>query len=417
LYDQLGPTIVYSERTNEELEELFRTIIHDDEFVNVCHEKIQQYEQAFTQQNPSTFEYDDVSQNHHEQSQPQVIHEINMSVYYNVEVDKNNSDVTFVNRVINVDSHQTKKNRFSNLNLSNDIDRVVKVHDYVQHSHSQDKPKPTVEKKRHQGTISTVDETEKYDSNVLARIVEQQLAFAAKNKQFNSNQQKFTDEQTRHRVDHIEYPKMNLNCLRKTTTTTTPRQTNERDNLLRLGQQGILSSARAFAASKIPENIKTIELLEVPNEKSKGNFRLISYETTDNKLVRTNSVKQTSKRSPLKSVKHHVEHKNQTANLNKQVRREKSKANTSLLLLLLLLLVVLIELDCRNKTFFVFFSKTNLQKINDEDTINWVEKDMSTDEMVVPVVFHRPVVSMDFQMIFLINTFSFIIHLIYSNNS
>lgn len=365
LYEQLGPTIVYSERTNEELEELFRTIIHDEEFLNVCQNKIHQYEQAFT---TTKFEYDDVSQNHHEQDQPQIVHEINMSVYYNVEIDKNNSDVTFVNRIININSDENKtSNRFSNLNLSNDIDRLVKAHDYVQHSHQQEK-KPKIQQrqtpkqvKRH-ATISTTDETYKYDSAVLAQIVEQQLTVAAKNKQqFNPIHHKPTnikqpsinrpnfvqptklipkinDEQTRHRIDHIEYPKTNLTRLRKTSQNISSK--NERENLLRLSQQGILSTARAFATSKIPENIKTIDLLELPNTKLDENFRLISYETVDNQLIRSNSLKQlhklnetSSKRSsmilssPLKSIKRHVEHKNQRANLNKQVSKEKTRGN------------------------------------------------------------------------------------------
>ena len=86
----MDPTIVYSERTNEELEELFRTIINDEEFYHACDEKLKQYEETHP------FDYDQISSHSHDPSQPQVVHEITMSIHYNIEVDKNDSDLTYV---------------------------------------------------------------------------------------------------------------------------------------------------------------------------------------------------------------------------------------------------------------------------------------------------------------------------------
>jgi hypothetical protein len=49
----LGPSIVYSERTNEELEELFRTIIDDEEFLNVCQKEFKQRDKFNKEDLPS----------------------------------------------------------------------------------------------------------------------------------------------------------------------------------------------------------------------------------------------------------------------------------------------------------------------------------------------------------------------------
>ena len=413
----MGPSIVYSERTNEELEELFRTIVDDEEFINVCHEKINQYEKDhendYTSYNSSTnkFEYDEIPPTNGDDLKPVVVHEINVSVYYNVEVDKNNSDLTFVKRFINVvpeeeNEKSTKKNRFSNLNLSNDIERVVKAHDHVHHSQPEIKPPPqkkssikrrqTYNELKRRSTISSVNETQEYDSAVLARIVEQQLEAARlaaeKKKSFNPiitpsvrteppvNRATFiqppilipkTKEETpRHRIDDIEFPRTNINRLRKPFTfidNLAPKSSpskSERDKLLILGQQGLLSSAVALGSSRIPDNIKTIELLEIPNTKTNLNqyqdFHLIGYETLDNHsfsttpiLRRAKSMKNINKQrapsakrlstivsditsdnsskfaSPLKSIRRNFHHKNETANYNKQVFKEKSRGKTN----------------------------------------------------------------------------------------
>lgn len=485
----MGPSIVYSERTNEELEELFRTIINDDEFLNVCQKEFHEREQIIEDNLSSymfptnTFDYEEIPTNSNDDpTQPRIVHEINMSIYYNVEVDKNNSDLTFVQRYINVlpeeKDDSMKKNRFSNLNLSNDIDRLIKIHDYVHHSQQQqqqeqEEPEPEQQQqtseqyqkqeqqqqqqipKQHQKqeqqqqqqkkqehqeqqhqrkqqegqqekkiienkkpsskrrqthfepkrrtTVSTIDLTEKYDSVALAQIVEEQLAAARRaakaNKNFNPivnqpmhaqppvNRAKFVSPPElntrskeyipRHRIDHIEYPKTNLNHLtRKPFTylnnhTSSSVQSKEHEKLLKLGQQGIISSAVAFGTQRIPDNIKTIELLEIPNTKTNRNqyqdFHLIGYETLDNYSIpttpvfrRTKSMRHnnnnnhhhhhkqhemqtkrssaiineipldnlTKSSSPLKNIKHNTYHKNETSIHNKQVSKERSKGKT-----------------------------------------------------------------------------------------
>jgi len=253
------------------------------------------------------------------------------------------------------------------------------------------RPLPVEPKRR--TTISSVDETQEYDSAALARIVEQQLeaarrAAAAKN--FNPiadqpsrtqppvNRVKFVPpptltpqvkEQTapRHRIDHIEFPKTSLNRILRRPFTfidylvpQRPIQSKEREKLLILGQQGIISSAVALGSPRIPDNIKSIELLEIPNPKTNVNqyqdFRLISYETLDDYSMpatpvfrRAKSVKNIKNQSemptkrastiitditsdnsskllsPLKSIKRTIHNKNETAIHNKQVSKEKSK--------------------------------------------------------------------------------------------
>jgi hypothetical protein len=331
-----------------------------------------------------------------------------MSIYYNVEVDRNNSDLTFVKRYINVlpeeKDNLTKKNRFSNLNLSNNIDRFVKIHDYIHHSQQQEtkiieknkklsiKRRQTHVEPKRRITVSSTDETEEYDSAALAQIVEQQLAAAhraAAMKSFNSitnptartqppiNRAKFVappiltpkpkEQDPRSRVNHIiEYPKTNLNrFLRKPFTfidklISPPIQSKEREKLLILGQQGIISSAVALGSQRIPDNIKTIELLEIPNTEEYQDFRLISYETLDDYpnpstsvFRRTKSTKNINNQneiptrrastaitginsdyspklsSPLKSIKRNTYNKNETAIHNKQVFKEKSKGITN----------------------------------------------------------------------------------------
>ncbi|CAF1684836.1 unnamed protein product, partial [Adineta ricciae] len=108
LYDQLGSSIVYSERTNEELEELFRTIIDDDEFLNVCQKEFEQHDKFDKEDLPSFIlstnknDYEEIPATTESENElkPRVVHEINMSVYYDFHVDRENSDLKFVKRYI-----------------------------------------------------------------------------------------------------------------------------------------------------------------------------------------------------------------------------------------------------------------------------------------------------------------------------
>ncbi len=413
----MGPSIVYSERTNEELEELFRTIIDDEEFLNVCQQKLEEGDK-FNKNDLSSFhfsrnkcDYEEISTNiDKDELKPRIVHEINMSIYYNIEVDRNNSDLTFVQRYINVlpeeKDNLTKKNRFSNLNLPNNIDRLVKIHDSVHHSQQPTKPipnkKPLVKRRqtyvepKRRTTISTINETQEYDSAALARIVEQQLEAArraAAMKNFNPivnhsartqppvDRARFVPppiltpkirEQTpRHRVDHIQFPQTNsnrffrkpftfINNLISQPVVSKP----EREKILRLGEQGIISSAMALGSQRIPDNIKTIELLEIPNTQTNTNqyqdFSLVSYETLDDYSIpappvirRAKSMRHintpselSTKRSstiisgipadsysqlssPLKNIRHNIHNKNETTIYNKQVSKEKSKGKKS----------------------------------------------------------------------------------------
>ena len=398
LYDQLGPSIIYSEQTNEELEALFRTIIDDDEFLDVCQEKFDKVDLSSNLPREK-FDYDEISATNKDQLKGRVVHEINMSVYYNVEVDRNNSDVTYVHRTINVipdekTDRSSKQNRFSNLKLPNDIDRYVQMHDYVHHSQMEKKPSikrrtTHVEPKR-RTTIAAINETEEYDAAFLAQVVEQQLQAARRAEQAKKftpivnqptlvpptpvNRAKFVRPPTLpSRIDHIEYPKTNLNHLPRRPLTFIDNLVSqpmpwkdERDKLIMFGQQGIRSTATAFGSPTIPNHIQTIELLEIPRRKSHNNqsqdFHLISYETVEDHLLpyapdppplrRAKSMRQINKQtesstsrrasaivsgtglekpthftSPLKSIKRHLRHKNETANHNKPVSREKSKGN------------------------------------------------------------------------------------------
>lgn len=90
----MGLTLVSSERSTEELDELFRTIVNDNDFLNLCEEEINK-----TNFSPRRDQHGDV------------VHEINMSVYYNVQVDRNNADLTFVERSINVNPEKKKTTR------------------------------------------------------------------------------------------------------------------------------------------------------------------------------------------------------------------------------------------------------------------------------------------------------------------
>jgi hypothetical protein len=411
----LGPSIVYSERTNEELEELFRTIIDDKEFLNICQQDLKQQDKFDNDDltsllfSTNKFDYDEIPTiDSGTASKPEIVHEINMSVYYDFQINRENSDLKFIKRYINIIPEQneslTKKNRFSNLNLPNHIDRCVKMHDYVHHSQQQQETKipkqeviqnkkPSIRRRqtmidpKRRSTITTTD-AEEFDPDALAQIVEQQLEAArraAAAKQFTPivnqtprtqpvNRVKFVqppilipkvkEQPPRHRVDDIEFPKRNINRLLRRPLTFIDNipisSKNEREKLLLLGQQGIISSAAALGAQKIPDNVKVIELLEIPNTKKTGDqyqdFRLIHYETVDNSPLATtplirraksmknvNNQPETSNRrastvitdtisdkaskltSPLKSIKRNIHHKRETDIHNQQVLKEKSK--------------------------------------------------------------------------------------------
>jgi hypothetical protein len=125
----MGLSLVPSERTSEELEELFRTIVDDNDFLHLCEEEINK-----THFPPQRDQHG------------KVVHEINMSVFYNVEVDRNNADLTFVQRSINVIP----------------------------------KEKTTAATTRRRATICSLVNEEKHDFDPasLERIVEQQLEAA-----------------------------------------------------------------------------------------------------------------------------------------------------------------------------------------------------------------------------------------------
>lgn len=244
---------------------------------------------------------------------------------------------------------------------------------------------------RRRSTISSTSDSREFDSAALARIVEEQLEaarFAATLENFNpitnqtsrvqaAHRARFVQPPTltpagkehtlRRRIDDIEFPKTNINCLLRKPCTHVdniisqpiPSQ-DERDKLLILGQQGIISSAVALGGDRIPNNIKSIELLEIPNSKAAENqyqdFRLISYETLDDYpaaaspgLRRAKSMRHMSSQtdtgdkrpspgnnegllensskltSPLKSIRRSIRHKNDTAINNKPVFKEKGK--------------------------------------------------------------------------------------------
>ena len=213
----MGPSLIYSERSNEELEELFQTIVNDKDFLNLCEEEFgKTYFSSAS--SPSRDEHGEI------------VHEINMSVYYNVQVDRNNADLTFVQRSINVIPDE-QNNRFSNLNLSNDIERCVQMHDFVRRQATEKKPTTTTKKSnstRRRATIgSLIEETHEFDPASLERIVEQQLEAARRAgswqhfQPINNNLQRTQtfsqprfvappilqpDFSSRIRVDQIDYP-------------------------------------------------------------------------------------------------------------------------------------------------------------------------------------------------------------------
>ncbi|CAF4233668.1 unnamed protein product [Rotaria sp. Silwood2] len=428
LYDQLGPSIVYSERTNEELEALFRAVVIDEEFLKVCEEQFRKNDDhgqdtILSYLNPTNqYDYEEVSVFDNQNGlKPNVVHEINMSVHYDFQYDKNNSDFKFIKRYFNIipeeNENLRKRNRFSNLNLSNDIDRVVKMHDYVHHSQQQQqdtkinkqeiKKQEINQKKKHsvkrrqtlndhykRTTVPSINETPQFDSFALTQLVEQQLEVARRTAAMNNfkpikNQpiriqpvnraifvqppiliSKPEEKYFRHRVDHIEFPKTTFTRpFRKSFRSydeiiSQPVQSKiERERLLFLGQQGIISSVLAFGAQKIPDHIQSIDLLEVPCTQKNGNqfhdFELISYQTFDHPpispipptptLRRTKSMKNINKldelpnrrppviiddtnlnyfskfTSPLKNIKRNIFHKSEIAINNKQVFKEKNK--------------------------------------------------------------------------------------------
>lgn len=219
----MGPSIVYSERTNEELEELFQSVINDESFIKFCSEQLKK--SYSTSKQPAEGE---------------IVHEINLSVSVNVEVDQDNPDIKLIRKTINFLPAEEKKNRFSNLHLSDDVDRYVQMHDYLRHSRPSAQTK--VDRRtdpRRRATISAIfDEKNEYEPALLEKIVEQQLEAAQRAgsmKEFNPiskssvptsviHQTKFVRAPTfptkdevrlRHRVDHIEYPKQTINRITK----------------------------------------------------------------------------------------------------------------------------------------------------------------------------------------------------------
>lgn len=352
----MGPSIIYSEQSNEELEELFRTIVTDDEFLHICRAEFEK-----NQMNP----FDEIHSNPGGGGggSGEVVHEINMSISYNVQVDEKNPDVKYVRRSINIipGEEKAKTNRFSNLKLSNDIDQFVKMHDFVHH---QPKPKEKVPLKRRttltdpkrRATISSFpQEKTEFAPDVLAKIVEEQLEAArragalsefrpiekpSREKDIRS-QTKFRPAPTlqrsssRHRIDQIEYSKTNLKDFARRPLSTV-NINDEREKILRETRRTIQSSDIALKEKKIPFDVKSIDLIEVPSSSRETNVRLVRYETLklDPKTSSKPKVNVTPEEkspptkltSPLKSIKRQFVNQNSKAKHNPQVSKGMNEA-------------------------------------------------------------------------------------------
>ena len=297
----MGPTLVYSERTNEELEELFRTIVTDDEFLDLCREQFERT-QVVESNGPTTGE---------------VVHEINMSVFYNVETDRKNPDLQFVQRSFTiVPEKKASTNRFSTLKLSKNIDECVKMHDRVHHQ--------TRRRPNRRATICSIsDEKSEFAPDVLNKIVEEQLEAARRStEQFEpidrrstgrkiSSQTKFCPVPTflrsssRHRIDRIDYPTRNFTRL--------IHKSSEHDEIVRQSQQTIRSSNVALKEKRLPPNVKSIDLIEIPSLKNEKNVQMLRYETLTRDELQSKST------SPLKTVRRELRQKNLTAKQNPHV--------------------------------------------------------------------------------------------------
>ena len=424
LYDQMGPGLVYSERTNEELEDLFRKIISDHDFLNLCQDELIKNRCPSFDVSNNSCAYDEVPlPEESDQAEGQVVHEINMSVYYDFQVDQKNSNLKFLQSYIEIipeeNETSTGKNRFSDLNLSNDIDRLVQMHDHVHHhprhatkntqnkpSESSDAKKTSVKRRstplesKRRSTISSVpDASDEFDSASLARIVEDQLdaarragslehfnpiegpslrthqsaqrvnfvqapTLATKANENEANRQSTNGTLRRHRIDHIEFPRANLDRFSRRPLTFIEQSApsplpehDQRKTLVSLTRQGIVSSAVALGSRTIPDHIKSIDLLEMPQNRRAGveqqDFHLISYETLDahsrstapgqrrsksarrtnqkhdgatkraSTLLTDDTSRNVKLRTPLKSIKRHLQSRNETAIQNRPVQREK----------------------------------------------------------------------------------------------
>ena len=347
----MGSSIVYSERTNEELEELFRIVI-DDEFLRVCQrEKSTKDDLLSFVLSTNQCNYEDISSiENQNQLNSHVVHEINVSVRYDVYIDRNNSNLQLLRTYFNVipeeNENSTKRNRFSNLNLSNDIDRFVRMHDYVHHSQRSNtktnrpelnpnrKPQQPSTNDKRRTTILTTNENEEFDSDTLAQIVEQQLEAArraAVMKNFNPtenlsirkqqiNRAEFipptklitesTEERFSHHVDYVQFPRTILypplhrpfiSNNDKTMSPPFPSRI-EREKLFSIDQQGPISSSIGPAYQKTPSNIQSVPLLKVPHriktDHLHQNFR---YERMNNNsgcaLRRAKSMKHMSRQA------------------------------------------------------------------------------------------------------------------------
>jgi len=238
-----------------------------------------------------------------------------MSIFYNVETDRKNPDLQFVQRSFTIIPEQSKTNRFSNLKLSKNIENFVKMHDIVHHqAKTSPKRRPTQIDPRRRATISSIsDEKSEFSPDVLTRIVEEQLEAARRSHvsfeklqpvEKRSTQTKFCPA-PRHRVDQIEFPQRNLTRFRQ-------------DEIIRQYQKTIRSSNLAMKERQIPLNVKSIDLIEIPSIKNEKNVRLIRYEM----LAKNEKFPQIKMTTPLKSIRKEIRQKNLNAHDNPHVSKE-----------------------------------------------------------------------------------------------
>lgn len=253
-----------------------------------------------------------------DKSTGEVVHEINMSIFYNVETDRKNPDLQFVQRSFTIIPEQPKTNRFSNLKLSKNIENFVKMHDIVHHqAKTSPKRRSTQIDPRRRATISSIsDEKSEFSPDVLTRIVEEQLEAARRSNvsfekirpvEKSSIQTKFCPA-PRHRVDRIEFPQRNLTRFRQ-------------EELILQCEKTIRSSNLAMKQRQIPLNVKSIDLIEIPSIKNEKNVRLVRYEM----LSKNEKFPQIKMTTPLKSIRKEIRQKNLNARDNPHV----SKGTTS----------------------------------------------------------------------------------------
>ena len=251
----MGPVPISRERSNDELEELFLPIINDNDFLDLCKEEFVK----------TSFSSPPTSRDEH----GEIVHEMNMSVYENVQIDRNNDDLTFVRREIDIiRKEETKNNHFSHLNLSNEK-----------------RSKST----RRRATIdSLVDEKHEFDSAFLERIVEQQIEAARRagsGKNFQTIDNNLPRTETFSRPNFVALPILNPSVPSRSLL---DHIESPKDAHLRRTRS--MRQANPLTANEPPRRFSTIE--------EKG------------KLT-----------TPFKSIRRQMSNRNSTASFNRKVSR------------------------------------------------------------------------------------------------